>query len=228
MRIVFLALITVNVMLLIWGWRNGEVFFNARPSVVVDAEVSIGNIVLLSEGGLDGGANLLGEVGDDARCRMVGPFLEGAPAHDFVARLASIDVQSKVGGVDVSQVERYWVYLESFGSRVSALARLAELQKLDIDSYVILKGKLKYGISLGIFSQLSLAQDKVKSMELKGLFPLVEPVERIHREHWVVLEVGEGRKIDAAGWVDLLKERPNLETRQSFCVLDLASKRNFL
>jgi hypothetical protein len=79
-----------------------------------------------------------------------------------------------------------------------------------------------------VFSQAALAEEKVQEMTERGLSPLVEVFERSLKEHWVLLEMGEDLKINQSEWAVLLKEQPKLETRQSFCVLGVASQENFL
>lgn len=159
-------------------------------------------------------------------CEMVGAFAAKRAAVDFVERLLAIDVRSEVKELDLPVGEGYWVYLKPTESRKEAYRKLGEIQSRGIDSYVIPKGDLENGISLGVYSQKSLAKERVRKMKVKGLEPLLKEIERTYREVWVMLKHGEGLKMSNLSWERALKGENNLERRQNFC-LDVASPGNF-
>jgi len=155
-------------------------------------------------------------------CELVGPFETREVARDFVQRLAAIEVLSELHDLELPAGPGYWVYLRPEINRAAALRSLNELQAKRIDSYVIPKGDLENGISLGMFSRKALSDARVKEMKAVGLDPLVEEVERSYRELWVMLNVGEGAKMSSLSWERAMEGIKMLERRQNYC-LDVAS-----
>ncbi len=156
-------------------------------------------------------------------CEMVGPFESEGVANDFVQRLQAIEVSSEVKDMELPAGAGYWVYLAPLPTRQEALRTLGELQAKRIDSYVIPKGELANGISLGMFSKKSLSDARVKEMESIGLSPQVDEIERSYRELWVMLASGEGSKMSSLTWQRAMEGINDLERRQNYC-LDVASQ----
>ena len=159
-------------------------------------------------------------------CLMVGAFASQVDAQEFMTRLAVLDVASYEHPVDLSAGEGYWVYLPPFASRDEARRRLAELQARGIDSYIIPKGELENGISLGVFTRRDLAEARLAELKRLGLSVDLYSIERSHREHWVMLGESEEHKLDESVWLALLRENISLRRRQNLCS-DVASAKNF-
>ncbi|MFT5083703.1 MAG: hypothetical protein ACI9Y1_001748 [Lentisphaeria bacterium] len=157
-----------------------------------------------------------------ALCDLVGPFEDHDIAKDFVERLGAIEVASIVTDIELPAGPGYWVYLVPEATRKDSLRRLSELQARGIDSYVIPKGELANGISLGMFSKKALAEARVKEMQSIGLIVNVDEIERSYREIWVVLDWGEGAKMSELTWKRVMEGIKLLERRQNYC-LDVAS-----
>lgn len=155
-------------------------------------------------------------------CEMVGPFESGDAAASFIERLKAIDVASALRELELPAGPGYWVYLTPLNSRKDALRLLAELQQKQIDSYIIPKGELENGISLGMFSKKNLANARVEQAKSLGYAPVMEEVERSHRELWVMLEHGEEEKMSQLSWQRVMEEINMLERRENYC-LDVAS-----
>ena len=62
----------------------------------------------------------------------------------------------------------YWVHIRPFSSYSLARTRLEELQARRIDSYIIAKGELRGGISLGLFKRLASAHELMEKMTSYG------------------------------------------------------------
>lgn len=159
-------------------------------------------------------------------CFMVGAFASQVDAKEFMARLAALDVLSFEHPVDLSAGEGYWVYLQPFANRDEARRRLAELQARGIDSYIIPKGELENGISLGVFTRRDLAEARLTELKRLGLPVNLYNIERSYREHWVMLGEAEEHKLDESVWATLLAENISLRRRQNLCS-DVASAKNF-
>lgn len=159
-------------------------------------------------------------------CFMAGAFKDAAEAQQFIDRLAVLDVKAFIHPVDLSTGEGYWVFLDPLANRDAARRRLVELQARGIDSYIIPKGELENGISLGLFTRMDLARARLDEMNKIGLAAKMQPVERSYRELWVMLGEGEQYKLGESTWIELLQENLSLQQRQNFCS-DVASAKNF-
>lgn len=159
-------------------------------------------------------------------CVMVGAFASQVDAQEFMTRLAALDVVSFDHPLDLSAGEGYWVYLQPFANRDQARRRLAELQARGIDSYIIPKGELENGISLGVFTRRDLAEARLVELRRLGLSVDLYNIERSYREYWVMLGESEEHKLDESVWLALLRENISLRRRQNLCS-DVASAKNF-
>lgn len=160
--------------------------------------------------------------GGQSLCEMVGPFKSRSAADEFNERLQAIEIKAALKDIELPAGIGYWVYLEPVATRKEALRHLAELQAQKVDSYVIPKGELANGISLGMFSRKVLSGARVKEMESLGLKPKVEEIERSYNELWVMLELGEGDKMSEYSWKNVLDGLNLVERRENYC-LDVAS-----
>lgn len=158
----------------------------------------------------------------EALCTLVGPFNKLLEAEYFAERVLALNVNALPKEIKMPAGPGYRVYLEPEASRREALRVLAELQSKGIDSYVIPKGELANGISLGMFSQKLLADSRLKEMDNLGLAPKMDVIERTYKEIWVVLYKKEAVKLNDTSWARLMEGYDDLERRQNFC-LDVAS-----
>lgn len=159
-------------------------------------------------------------------CTFVGPFGETAKAEQLVERLSAMGVQGEVAKVDIPAGPGYWVYLKPLASRREALRRLAELQAQGVDSYVIPRGELANGISLGMFSKEPLAQARMREMADMGITPELHVIERSYQEVWVSIPAAQASGLGDQAWRRLLESPKNTERKQNFC-LHVASQDNF-
>lgn len=160
---------------------------------------------------------------DKKLCELVGPFESKNIANDFIERLLAIEVKSSLQELELPAGPGYWVYLTPRDTRREAFRMLNELQAKRIDSYVIPKGDLANGISLGMFSKKSLADARMREMKAIGLDPEVEEIERTYRELWVMLNEAEGLKMSDLSWERAMDGINLLQRRQNYC-LSVASE----
>ena len=246
MRKIFLSLVVMNLLALAWGMvaTSGDGQVDVRPPVSPNPYQAYPQLKLLSE--IQSGA-VLREPADSGErqpaapnqaglsnrselveyrgrplCELVGPFESEETADNFVERLNAIEVQSSVRDIELPAGPGYWVYLSPRSNRREALRLLGELQAKRIDSYVIPKGDLANGISLGMFSKKSSSDARVREMQSIGLQPRVEEIERSYREIWVMLDPGEQLKMSDLSWQRVMDGINMLERRQNYC-LDIAS-----
>lgn len=242
MRWIFISLVVANLAVFAWGMVFDSEVQASRPAGNLakrDPFPNVDEIKLLSEvdvqvdtegAGVDEPLEVSGpEMSKEPAkpiCEIVGAFQGREQANNFVERLRAYDVQSELKELDLPVGEGYWVYLEPTLTRKEAYRRLSEIQARGVDSYVIPKGELENGISLGVYSQESLARDRFKKMKALGLEPKFKTIERTQREFWVMLKHGEGLKMSNLSWERVIGEEKSLQRRQNFC-LDVASQDNF-
>lgn len=227
MRAICLALLAINVLVFgaqfLMGWP--EPAADSRPSPRVEAQ---GDLRLLSErpgsettsttrpAAVEPPAPGM-SLDDHPLCTLVGPFAETSSAENLLERLSSLDVKGRIEGVEVSDGEGYWVYLPPELSHKAALRRLHELQAKKVDSYIIPRGELAMGISLGMFSQEEHARQRREELEALGYEAQIEEISRTHRETWISLPLSQAARVADGFWVELLSDQPGLEKRQNFC-----------
>lgn len=152
-----------------------------------------------------------------ALCELVGPFDDAERAEHLVQRLRALEIPARTEKVDVPAGARYWVHLEPELSQNAALRRLHELQAKNIDSYIIPRGELALGISLGMFSRAELARQRQEDLRALDYDAKVLEISRTQRELWVSLPAAQAAQVADSFWRELLDGRPQLEKRQNLC-----------
>jgi cell division septation protein DedD len=230
MRWIFFFLLLCNLAAIAWHFLSGP-----KPPEVMTApgaplSAAVPEIRMLSEmpepRRRPNPSEMAAPAVERSLCFMAGAFKDVAEAQQFIDRLAVLDVQAFVHTVELSSGEGYWVFLDPLANRDAARRRLIELQARGIDSYIIPRGALEDGISLGVFTRLDLAQARLDEMNKIGLAAKMQPIERAYRELWVMLGEGEQQKLGESAWLELLQENLSLQQRQNFCS-DVASAKNF-
>lgn len=248
MRWIFISLLVFNAAAFCWGW-----FFES-PSATTETQSAkpfaykhVQSLQLLSELPPASVAGVDAETADQSAkinavsgssrqppikknnkplCALVGPFKDREGAAEFQQRLSAMDIRSNVKDVELPAGLRYQIYLPPEVSQKAALRKLAELQAKKIDSYVIPKGDLENGISLGLYSQKDLADQRLGEVQAIGLPAAIKVIERTYWEIWVMLEEGEGEKMSELAWSRVMDGINSIEKRQNFC-LPVASDEKF-
>lgn len=151
-------------------------------------------------------------------CTMIGPYSQLLQAEYAVERLAALGAAAHISPIEIKEGESYWVYLRPEVSEKEALRRLYELQKKNIESYVITKGELTNGISFGRFADYAEAQSRMIEIKKEGYGADIKMLPKMIQETWVVIDADFVEKIDETVWADLLSKESVLEKRQNFCL----------
>lgn len=159
-------------------------------------------------------------------CLLVGPFADQDLAQSLIQRLEALDLQPRLESLEVPEEPGYWVYLAPELSQKESLRRLHELQSKSIDSYIIPRGELALGISLGMFSRAELARQRREELEALGYDAKIQELSRSHREIWVSLPASQAAQVAEQFWAEFFSRHPELEKRQNFCP-GVASEPNF-
>lgn len=195
MRWLFLGLLIVNALYFVWNQQNFAIkTAEIKPVTTLDG--------LRKEN-----VKLINEVADlkkpPARARnkqaeimLLGGFSDEKTAQTLQQRLLSLDIQSKITGVNSRVDLEYWVYLAPLASRQASVRQLKEMQARKIDGYLITQGDLSNGISLGMFAREDSAQSVAMRLKEAGYEPLVKIVERSQRLYWVAINEESRRLVD--------------------------------
>ncbi len=225
MRLIFFALLGVNVavlLLLLTVWRPLEKASepmaggasNAKELQLVSEVDAVSLGVQVEESARDS----LGDLKVEADlCVSIGPFSRLLRAEYFVEHLDALEVTAKVHELEVSDGAGFWVHLPSAPTRKQALAKLREVQAKKIDSYLIPKGVLANGISLGMFTQSNLADLRKKEMRALGYDAEIKEIDRTRNEVWVILNQLDAQEIGQDGWLKLMSKEKDIEKRQILC-----------
>ena len=151
-------------------------------------------------------------------CAMVGPYEQLLHAEYLVEKLRALDVGAQITEKGIKDGEIYEVYLPPEMTEKEALRRRNELQKKNIESYVITKGELANGVSLGRFGDLPEADAKMQAVREQGYNAQIKAVPQMIYETWVLLDKDGDEKLSREIWTELLSQQPGLEKRQNLCL----------
>ena len=155
-------------------------------------------------------------------CTVVGPFSNLAQADILVEQLAGLAVPASLQKVEVPVKKNFWLYLEPMASKADALKKLAELQAQKIDSYIIPKGDLINGISIGVFVESHRAEFRQNELAELGYDVKVRVDIRTAEQSYVVAKAQSAVNVSAATWAQLLEGGDNVTYKQNYCS-DVAS-----
>lgn len=154
----------------------------------------------------------------DPMCTMIGPYEQLVRAEFLVERLKALGMDSVITPVERVEGSAFWVYLAPELSEQEALMRVIELQKKNIESYIITKGELERGISFGQYADKVDAELRVDEIKKYGYEPQIKEIKKTINETWVTLSPTVAEKISEATWLDILSAENGLERRQNFCI----------
>lgn len=228
MRLIFIFLLIANLAFFVFVY-----FIDKTPAQVTvsnskkNLQNVDNNLVLLTEQGISSEATVnkksVSPQSSDTNssselCTMVGPYAQLLHAEYLVEKLAALGVSAQITNVGIKDGEAYWVYLPPEMSEKEALRRLYELQKKNIESYIITKGELTNGISFGRYADGLEAEEKMKQIKAQGYDAQIKSIPKTINETWVLLESGADDKISQSTWLELMGQQQNLEKRQNFCL----------
>ncbi len=123
------------------------------------------------------------------KCFSFGPFDEVAKSNIAYEALFSMGIQAKLRVVNERRPKSYWVYIPPYSSLKEAEDAVEFLKKNKVREYYIwLEDPLKYAVSLGLFTNLKTARNKVTQIKKLNLTPEMEVRFNELTEHWVDFE----------------------------------------
>ena len=203
MRTLFLLLVALN--LALYAWPR----YYATPDSAADAEPLRREInpkgIRLLEGPELAGLPVLkpkpAEEAPPSALAAAGNCLEWGGFSVAEAPRAAQALEPLALGARLSQRRSdekagWWVFIPPQPNRATALKKAAELKSLGIDDFFVLQdeGKLRWAVSLGVFSSEEAARNRLEALRVKG----VRSAQTGERESQVVKISFQVRNPDAA------------------------------
>lgn len=219
MRAIFITLLLANIV--IFGWYQYRGTNEAPPSVTtpLSSGVSLGNLRLakVSVPAVAVSVATPDPVSIPPVCIQVGAFAAEGDATQAQARLAALDITSKMTLQQKQVIKDYWVYLEPYPTFQDAKNQLAELNLKGVDSFIFTEGDIKNGLSLGVYSKRDNAASIFKKIEELGYTPRILESFQEMNAYYLLLSI-EGSSFFNPGILETLQLRyPNLESQNSDC-----------
>lgn len=119
------------------------------------------------------------------QCQRIGPFADAASAkatQTVLAKRGTVSAEQITGQVPAG----HWVLVPPQGSRNAAMAVADRLKANGIkDFWVVSKGPVKHGISLGVFSQKDNADRFASRARAKGFTVEIRPKTKSGKQTWL-------------------------------------------
>jgi hypothetical protein len=159
-------------------------------------------------------------------CQAFGPLDDLFTGQALVEKLKLYDMQTILQAVDQATGDSdYRIVIPPAKSPQDAFRKLRELKSANIDSYVITQGPDALGISLGLFSSQSGAQNASADLAADGYVTQVREIPRLLREFWVYgMTNNERLTVDAVIWEAILIEYPEIEQKMRLCLENNSSE----
>ena len=152
-----------------------------------------------------------------AACYWIGVFASDDERTAILARLTKLNVSTAKIDIAAPGGLRHWVYLPPQRTRAESAAIVQSLKVAGVDSYVISEGEHRLGVSLGLFSQRALADEKMADLQRRGLNPVMDTYERAANQRWLIVNKGD---IDAVGdnvLSIMLKNKADVKVSEKKC-----------
>ncbi|MBL4882752.1 MAG: SPOR domain-containing protein [Oleispira sp.] len=188
MRWVFLSLVCLNLLVMVWFWRDQAGMSEAQQQVD-KVELQGKGLILLSELDRSQLSYKTKQVSEnsitDQRCYSVGPFKDVSDAKFLGIRAEALGFSSQMRSLATGGSIEHWVHIPPLANRQQSLQLLRELQGRGVDSYIITQGDLAEGISLGLFRNKQSADSLSKKMQAMNYNVVIKEVLRGEKELWL-------------------------------------------
>ena len=155
-----------------------------------------------------------------AVCFHLGPCTRAPLAERAIAAANKLAVKVVRRKASRRTPKGYWVYLAPSKSYKAAKRKVAELKKKGLtDLFIMGNGKRKNAISLGLFKNKEVAEDRlkqVKSMGLKGGF---ETQYQVSEQSWLDMSVAGNKTATVAALTEMADGFPKANLTQRKCQL---------
>ena len=174
MRIAFLVLVAVNLALYAWFQYYAPAEGAADPEPA-HRQITPEKIRLLEGKELKSLSSIKPKApapgtASSASCVEWGGFAV-AEAPKAEQALAPLALGARLAQRRSEETAGWWVFIPPQGNRAAAQKKTAELKSLGIDDYFILQdeGKMRWAVSLGVFSSEDAAKARLEALRVKGV-----------------------------------------------------------
>lgn len=187
MRWIFITLVFGNLLLLAYFWQQQNTL---EPAVAAAVELPRGGkaikLVKELEQPLPSVSQIDNKVKRAQLCYVAGPYVELEGAENLLSRAKSLGFSGKVNTLVVvgNEPSEYWVHVPPRISREAAMRTLRELQKRNVDSYIITQGEMAEGISIGLFRNKDSAYGLQERISAWSVPAEVKVINKDTKEYW--------------------------------------------
>lgn len=154
----------------------------------------------------------------EAVCFTLGPFVKMQQADRAVKSANALAVKVVRRRESKRTPKGYWVYLSPSKSYKAAKRKVAELQKKGVkDLFIMGKGSRKNAISLGLFKNKKVAQDRLKQVNKLGLKAAFETQYRVSEQSWLDMSVAGDQTATVAALTEMADRFPKANLTQRKC-----------
>lgn len=155
----------------------------------------------------------------EPNCHALGPFPSVTLGQAALERLEVMDYLVELRAIDQLTGEHdYRVMIPPVASLEEAFRNLRELQSRGIDSYVITQGQDTLGISLGVFSITSAAEDVHQELGENGYETFITQIARMEREYWIFAGQEPDLEVDNEILQQLKQAFPDIALSLQMCL----------
>lgn len=123
------------------------------------------------------------------QCFIVGPYTQNLDATSAVMQLKERGLQAKIRSQQELIAKGYWVYIPPLTNREEAKNMMREMQRNNIESFIVTKGNKTNAVSVGIYGELVAAEARRDELRAKGFAVELEERASTSTEFWVQVPV---------------------------------------
>ncbi|MCY0966097.1 SPOR domain-containing protein [Parathalassolituus penaei] len=196
MRWIFFSLLIGNMVLMAYYWQKEGTTKANISSQTVELPTTGQRLTLLSETTIALPKAREVDTNGRRRCYLLGPYGDEIDSRHAAARSQALGLTGRSIYTEIpsGEPEEYWVYIPPRPSRDAAVRILKEMQKRGFDSFIITKGELAEGVSLGVFRNQDSAVQLADQVREFNSQVAVKQVTKTRREFW--LEIPEGPEVN--------------------------------
>jgi len=146
-----------------------------------------------------------------AICYSLGTLQDRLHVERVLGELAAVGLGARVRTDERrGDLSGYWVLLPAQPSLEAAQARIEELQKRGIDSFVVGTGEYRNAVSLGFFHGRRAAEELEAQIRGLGYDPRLVLRYQQQTQYWIDLGEADSERFDDADWARIAEAYPML------------------
>lgn len=131
----------------------------------------------------------------EAQCFIVGPYTQNLDATSAVMQLKERGLQAKMRSQQEQVAKGYWVYIPPLPNRDEAKNMMREMERNNIESFIVTKGNKTNAVSVGIYGELVAAEARRDELRAKGFGVELEERASSSTEFWVQVPVNSEKEM---------------------------------